>query len=134
MKFLTGFGLGIGLGILFAPDRGSRTRARIRQQMDEAGEQLSKHPVGTQIIDKASDAAERLRDAGQSAAQKLGVAPLVMLNTASPESLMKVPGIGPVLADRIIEGRPYATSRQVVERGILTERLLEEVERQSKAA
>jgi competence ComEA-like helix-hairpin-helix protein len=34
---------------------------------------------------------------------------LVDLNTAGKEELMGITGIGPMLADRIIAGRPYKT-------------------------
>jgi len=43
------------------------------------------------------------------------------LNTATRDQLMAVHGIGEVLADRIIQNRPYESASQVVERGILPE-------------
>ena len=43
------------------------------------------------------------------------------LNTATRDQLMAVHGIGEVLADRIIQNRPYESASQVVEIGILPE-------------
>jgi len=43
------------------------------------------------------------------------------LNTATRDQLMAVHGVGEVLADRIIQNRPYESASQVVERGILPE-------------
>jgi DNA uptake protein ComE-like DNA-binding protein len=124
--------------MLIAPDRGSNTRRRLRETMEEAGETVRRHPLGRKAMRKVSQAAEGLRSQGQSVAEKLGLEPLVALNTMSREELreelMEIQGIGPVLAERIIEGRPYTNPKELVERGIISENLLEEVKDRLKAA
>ena len=42
------------------------------------------------------------------------------LNTGSKGALKSLPGISDADADRIIAGRPYGTTRQLVERRILS--------------
>ncbi|HZK55260.1 MAG TPA: helix-hairpin-helix domain-containing protein, partial [Desulfosporosinus sp.] len=37
----------------------------------------------------------------------------VNINTASPQALESLPGIGKVLAKRIIQGRPYSDVREI---------------------
>ena len=44
-----------------------------------------------------------------------------ILNSATRQQLLSVYGIGPVLADRIIQNRPYAAAYEVVEKGIIPE-------------
>ncbi|MGI4853196.1 MAG: ComEA family DNA-binding protein [Janthinobacterium lividum] len=44
---------------------------------------------------------------------------LLDINTATPDQLMKLPGIGDAYAKRIIGGRPYTAKNQLSTRGIL---------------
>ena len=49
---------------------------------------------------------------------------VVDLNHASRRQIERLPGITPSMASRIIDGRPYEDSADLVSRGILTEREL----------
>lgn len=44
---------------------------------------------------------------------------LVDINTATPDQLKSLPGIGDVYVKRIIEGRPYTAKNQLVRRGVI---------------
>jgi competence protein ComEA len=41
------------------------------------------------------------------------------INTATPDQLKAIPGIGDAYAKRIVDGRPYTAKNQLVTRGIL---------------
>ncbi len=41
------------------------------------------------------------------------------LNTATPDQLKALPGIGDAYAKRIVDGRPYTMKNQLTQRGIL---------------
>jgi DNA uptake protein ComE-like DNA-binding protein len=155
--FLAGLGTGAAIGVLLAPNRGSETRRQLASKAgdlgDVAAKQLNrvKQAVGdpqkliTQVKDRAqsyadevtdvaSSAGETVKSAAQSLASKAGVGPLVMLNTASHDDLMSVHGIGPVLAEKIISGRPYMSEREVVERDIIPESTFKELRRSLRSA
>lgn len=53
-----------------------------------------------------------------------------MLNSATRQQLLSVYGIGPVLADRIMQNRPYASAYDVVEKGIIPESIYLQLRKQ----
>lgn len=54
-----------------------------------------------------------------SAAAPASHGPLLDINTATPDQLKQLPGIGDAYTKRIIDGRPYAAKTQLLSRGIL---------------
>jgi DNA uptake protein ComE-like DNA-binding protein len=53
-----------------------------------------------------------------------------VLNSATRQQLLSVYGIGPVLADRIIQNRPYKAAYEVVEKGIIPESIFVQLRKQ----
>lgn len=52
---------------------------------------------------------------------------LLDINTATPDQLMKLPGIGEAYAKRIVGGRPYTAKNQLTTRGILPNATYEKI-------
>ena len=59
--FFLGLGLGVAVGLLFAPKTGEETRTLIRSKADEGKDYLVRR--GTELRDTASDAIEKSRSA-----------------------------------------------------------------------
>src|SRR5438552_19136290 len=119
-SFFAGLGFGAVVGLLVAPKRGKETRAdvgrRAQRFIRAAADVIVGRPTDRQlpIFSKKSPASAPIsRTEPDSAAE--------VLNTATRDQLMAVHGIGEVLADRIIQNRPYERASQVVEKGILPE-------------
>ena len=137
--FLTGLGIGIGLGVLFAPDRGEATRSKLRDRIGDWSETFTKQVdnVKEKVANQADLFANRIAGADEEGenrptkkAQARAESDQDPINTLSREQLMSVNGIGPVLAERIISGRPYSSARELVDRGIIAQSTFDELERQ----
>jgi DNA uptake protein ComE-like DNA-binding protein len=58
------------------------------------------------------------------------LSPEEVLNSATRQQLLSVYGIGPVLADRIIQNRPYTAVHDVVKQGIIPESIFVQLRKQ----
>jgi DNA uptake protein ComE-like DNA-binding protein len=140
--FLTGLGIGVGLAVLFAPENGEASRGKVRERINEWSDTLF------QQIDRTKDAiakqGDRFLTGGSQGQEEQRANRSVtkmprrdshrsngdLINTISKEELLSVYGIGPVLADRIISGRPYASRHELIERRVLSQNTFEELERE----
>src|SRR5579864_1462519 len=139
-NFLIGLGLGVAAGTMIAPSSGDETRERLRRKTEEIldgvrgrANQLRQRAgmLGdvVQSIRSPQRGAENERSSRSEAAASRAEEPEsgsgTRLNTISREALLEVYGIGPVLADKIIQNRPYGRAHEVVERGILPQSTFE---------
>jgi gas vesicle protein len=68
-NFLLGFGIGVTVGVLFAPKSGSDTRQYLADKANEGGDYLMQQ--GQQLKDSASDLLDRGRNVVMSQKDKM---------------------------------------------------------------
>ena len=142
--FLAGLGAGFTLGLVIAPQSGEETRTRIADRAEdllgqgrEQGRELARrsNEMLSSAGERAVDFPEKKKQAIQHGrAQRLpDVTPgdgVAALNSMSRNELLAVYGIGPVLADKILSGRPYKSLKELAERDILRESTFENLKRE----
>jgi len=131
-SFLAGIGVGLGVGLLLAPEAGLETRKKIKEKIDGAAVQVS--TASKPIVEVVRTTVERVANMEydaqpESARDSSANRVLDILNSASKTRLMRVSGIGDATARRIIEHRPYTKADFVTEHHILSPELLERLEK-----
>ena len=95
---------------------------RIATRAARGGAEDAEEPLHHQSHATAADQSSGATLAGHSGEE--------ILNSATRQQLLSVYGIGPVLADRIIQNRPYAAAYDVVEKGIIPGSIFVQLRRQ----
>jgi len=112
--FLGGLGIGTLIGMAIAPAAGRQTRqalkSRVKQLRQQAG--FAGKRAGTRVR-RIRQGAYRFSPGYREPSFPPRRTPLSFINNAAREDLMAVPGIGEVLADKIMRGRPYKSESAV---------------------
>jgi len=92
--------------------------------------QGSSAPPRGSYVSAATDSTEKESPAQESKEEKHeakaphkayhATAPALDINTATKEELMKLPGVGDAISDKIIAGRPYTSKMQLLTKKIVT--------------
>ena len=111
-SFFLGLGVGTAVGLLIAPQEGSRTRRDWRRLARDwfggSSEKRNLEQTRVEVEEESEEVAQ-------------------VLNTAKRDELLSVPGIGKATAKRIMKHRPYQSEEEVIEEGVLPEKTLERV-------
>lgn len=126
--FLAGLGVGTVVGMVIAPKPGADTREELldaargrlndareriepyveeaRQRIDTAAQRAQEH--AEPLLEKAGDQLDAARERLSEVPKQKGSRELLsILNEWPHERLIEIEGIGPILATKIIENRPY---------------------------
>ncbi len=88
-------------------------------------------PAASAAAPAARPAATAAASAATAAAPAASAAAanLVDLNSATKAELMKLPGIGEAISDRIIKARPFANKSQLLSKGLVSKAVYDKLSR-----
>jgi gas vesicle protein len=132
--FLAGLGIGALIGVVVAPRSGEETRRALadaaNQRFGGIKDDLNQHleefkdsaneSIGN-IKQQVDQHVSSVRESMSAAKEKISGrnSLLEIINDWPQERLIEIDGIGPVLASKIIENRPYKADTDLVESKIL---------------
>lgn len=134
-SFLAGLGIALAAAMVWQ----KRAPTRLRPRRPLPGDRKEEQRSGIAVVPQPSKA--EIRAASEPVAAPGPAAPArpspavsgaaeEILNSATRQQLLSVYGIGPVLADRIIQNRPYKAAYEVVEKGIIPESIFVQLRKQ----
>jgi DNA uptake protein ComE-like DNA-binding protein len=119
--FIAGLGIGALIGVVIAPKAGEETRQELlnsaNRRLGEVKDNLN------EVKDSASKRIHNIKEQDTVSAEAKKISGsnslLDIINDWPQERLIEIDGIGPVLASKIIENRPYKEDSDLLEAKIL---------------
>jgi hypothetical protein len=128
--FITGFGAGVTLALLTAPDSGRNVRGALLRRVrslvrrDFAGDGAAYGSFEEEQGERHSESTSSGDPMGEDHP----------LNTVTREAILGVYGIGPKTADRILVGRPYASEQDFLSRNLAPQSVCRKLLRELRRA
>jgi DNA uptake protein ComE-like DNA-binding protein len=150
--FLAGLGVGTVVGMVVAPKPGVETREELldaaKSRLSDARETIEPYveqarekiePAIQQVRERAEPMMEKGRTELEAAGDRIskaragmkGTGLLEILNEWSHERLIEIDGIGPILATKIIQNRPYESEDDLLNSKSLPPSAIENLKRAS---
>jgi len=109
---------------------GSSTAAKSTTATKSSGTGTASSTATKSTGSTASPTASKSTSGTSSASSAKSAETLVDLNSASKQELMKLPGIGDKISDKIIAGRPWANKSQLVSKGVVNQATYDKISKQ----
>ena len=121
-KFIIGAGLGAGLGVLFAPKKGSETRKELKEKADELlkkAKELDMDDISKTVEDKIKELKKEIKDLDKEKVLKFAEEKSEIIKDKASELVKLAKDKGtPVLRDAALEVKEKAinVAKEVIER------------------